>query len=315
MSEIEKIASKHLGKAGDGTVVKPYITPDCVDPTLLVGIPRELNRVGYNITNNDFDGYDIWNCYEVSTLTDSGMPVNAVVQLRYSSASPVIVESKSLKLYLNSFNMYKQGRGFDQVISSIKSRITLDFAEQLGLAVDVHVHGLKGWRYDTQPNRFQEWDNLESECELNGYHLDFNRSSEDPSVLSLRNVVGVVEGYHHSYSLRSNCRVTNQPDWGDIFIYYKANGKEIEAQGLLEYIVSMRKENHFHEEICECVYKRLSTLLGEHMQSLLVVCLYTRRGGIDINPVRMSDESDFEIRSILNDLLGQPGCLFKTERQ
>ena len=86
----------------------------------------------------------------------------------------------------------------------------------------------------------------------------------------------------------SNCRVTNQPDWGDVYI--AINGKkQITKESLLQYIVSMRKENHFHEEICECIYKRLSDILEP--KDLMVACLYTRRGGIDINPVRMSSDS------------------------
>ena len=89
-----------------------------------------------------------------------------------------------------------------------------------------------------------------------------------------------------SDSLRSNCRVTNQPDWGDIYVHIKGR-KTITPESLMQYIVSMRKENHFHEEICECVYKRLWELLSP--SELVVSCLYTRRGGIDINPIRASN--------------------------
>jgi len=85
--------------------------------------------------------------------------------------------------------------------------------------------------------------------------------------------------------LRSNCRVTNQPDWGDVYIAIKGE-KTVTPESLLQYIVSMRKENHFHEEICECIYKRLYDLVNP--DELFVACLYTRRGGIDINPLRAS---------------------------
>ena len=115
--------------------------------------------------------------------------------------------------------------------------------------------------------------------------IEFDHYNEDPDIIKL----GVNEDYrdikYQSKSLRSNCRVTNQPDWGDIFIHIK--GDRIPTpESLLQYIVSMRKENHFHEEICECVYKRLHDLCGP--EELMVACLYTRRGGIDINPVRAS---------------------------
>ena len=87
-------------------------------------------------------------------------------------------------------------------------------------------------------------------------------------------------------SLRSNCRVTNQPDWGDVYIYMKGASLPSDTS-LLKYIVSMRKENHFHEEICETIYKRLHDALSP--EELVVTCLYARRGGIDINPVRASN--------------------------
>ena len=107
MSEIENIASKHLGKAGDGSIVKPYITPDNVDASLLVGVPRHLNRTGYDIQEDNlpFVGVDAWNGYEFSTLLSNGFPVSGWVKFTYDSNTPNIVESKSAKLYLNSYNM------------------------------------------------------------------------------------------------------------------------------------------------------------------------------------------------------------------
>ena len=98
-----------------------------------------------------------------------------------------------------------------------------------------------------------------------------------------------------SRSLRSNCRVTNQPDWGDIYIHINGT-KTVTPESLIRYIVSMRSENHFHEEICEAVYKRLSDLLRP--TELVVACLYTRRGGIDINPIRASSNYLLEMHPI-----------------
>ena len=102
MTNINDIASVHLGKAGDGTVVKPYVTPNNIDPSLLVGIPRKLNRKQYKIDSNNlpFEGLDSWNCYEFSTLMNNGFPISGVLRVIYPANSPNIVESKSLKLYL-----------------------------------------------------------------------------------------------------------------------------------------------------------------------------------------------------------------------
>ena len=115
--------------------------------------------------------------------------------------------------------------------------------------------------------------------------MEFNRYNEDPNILEVVDTVPEIDHNWMSAVLRSNCRVTNQPDWGDIYISIKGN-KTVTPESLLQYIVSMRRENHFHEEICECVYKRLHDLLEP--DNLFVSCLYTRRGGIDINPARAS---------------------------
>jgi len=122
MSLIEQIASKHLGKAGDGTIVKPYVTPDFIDKTLLVPVPRVLNRTQYDIdeANLPFVGIDVWNAYEFSALTNNGFPVVGHVKIVYGANSTNIVESKSLKLYLNSFNMCKLGDLPSQVITTAK---------------------------------------------------------------------------------------------------------------------------------------------------------------------------------------------------
>jgi 7-cyano-7-deazaguanine reductase len=281
MSKIEEIASVHLGKAGDGSVVKPYITPDIIDPTLLVGIPRVLNRTAYNIDDNDlpFVGSDTWNCYEFSTLADNGFPVSGVIRIVYPSDSPNIVESKSLKLYLNSFNMHKCGPTFWDVTDFVEEKINTDLSKALGTSlIDVaFLHSGDGVKPPVA-NIFQT-----VEDSVAAYDLTFDHYNEDPNILKIIEHNDNKWVFHHSGELRSNCRVTNQPDWGDVYIVISGK-KQITEESLLQYIVSMRKENHFHEEICECIYKRLWDLLKP--EELLVACLYTRRGGIDINPVR-----------------------------
>ena len=97
----------------------------------------------------------------------------------------------------------------------------------------------------------------------------------------------IEEVYYHSALLKSNCRVTSQPDWGDVYIHMVGK-KTVDPISLLQYIVSFRDECHFHEEICETIYKRLWDLVKP--DDLVVRCLYARRGGIDINPERASDE-------------------------
>ncbi len=282
MTKIEDIASVHLGKAGDGSVVKPYVTPDSVDPSLLVGVPRVLNRTAYEIDEADlpFEGSDTWNCYEFSTLADNGFPVSGLLRIVYSSDSPNIVESKSLKLYLNSFNMMKNGDSSDIICNNIENRIYEDLSKCLGTEeLDVVLNFEQGLT-----RKPIEGDFIQVENYVDPVDITFDHYNESPDILE------VVESDNYpklwrSAVLRSNCRVTNQPDWGDVYIAIKG-AKTVTPESLLQYIVSMRKENHFHEEICECIYKRLYDRFNP--AELFVACLYTRRGGIDINPVRAS---------------------------
>lgn len=287
-NEIENIASVHLGKAGDGTVVKPYVTPDHVDPDLLVGIPRYLNRDQYDLYADDlpFLGYDVWNCYEFSTLTNNGFPVSGVLRIVYPCDSFKIVESKSLKLYLNSFNMMKCGETIDDVVDFVELKVYQDLSEVLGDDVRVTLHNSTSTTIS--PFGVVKFETLEERLADDLPNISFEHTNEDPKILQTKGTDYTDQFFFwHSSVLRSNCRVTNQPDWGDVYIVINST-KTVTPESLLQYIVSMRKENHFHEEITECIYKRLWDLLEP--KELLVACLYTRRGGIDINPVRASHQ-------------------------
>ena len=283
MKELDKIVSKHLGKAGDGSIVKPYVTPDRADKSLLVPVPRVLNRTEYKIDDDDlpFVGYDSWNCYEVSFLLENGFPVSGVVKLVYPADSECIIESKSLKLYMNSYNMHKMGCTITNAIRSVERKITDDLTNALDTEVDVTFH------YDEQ-NELPvapitgHFVRLESLVDVE--EIEFTEYEESPETLDRAPMLGFMPFQVTSSALRSNCRITNQPDWGDIYVHI--SGEDcVTPESLMRYIVSMRKENHFHEEICECVFKRLKDILADDTE-ILVACLYTRRGGIDINPIR-----------------------------
>ena len=279
--ELNKLVGVHLGKAGDGTAVKPYVTPDTVDSTLLVSVPRILNRTAYEIdeSNLPFVGVDAWNAYEFSTLLVNGFPVSGWLKFTYSSESPNIVESKSVKLYLNSYNMAKLVTTTDDMWQ-VEEKIASDLSEAVGAEVDVFVR----WGdVDTVRPIVGDFTSLEHYCNIG--KMTFDEYNESPNTLQVVPSIGRYEKWR-SYSLRSNCRVTNQPDWGDVYVHIKGE-RAVTPESLLKYIVSMRKENHFHEEIAECIYKRLFDLLQP--EELFVACLYTRRGGIDINPIRASD--------------------------
>ena len=270
--EVVDIASKHLGTVG-GAGYKDTYAPD-----LLVKIPRALNREGYGLTGEEFKGVDVWNAYEVSAITTKGQPVAGMLKIVCPSDSSHHVESKSIKLYLNSFNMTQIGTTAADCISGIEARVKRDLDELLETDTTVSFYTseleMDSLSFSEEYIDLGELTNLDE--------LDFTAFKSDASQLE---ELEETECKYKSNLLRSNCRVTNQPDWGDVFI--KIKGKKLPtADSLAKYIVSHRTVSHFHEEICEMVYKHLTD--AYEPEQLMVACLYTRRGGLDINPVRAS---------------------------
>ena len=247
-------------------------------PEILVAVPRYLNREQYNIeeANLPFVGVDAWHAYELGFLTQKGLPVTGILKLVYPCKSEFLVESKSFKLYLNSFNMGKYGVNRDQAISTVLEIIKKDLSDLLKVEVELYFHSSYNSTYD-----FIDYQLLENLPEAD-YEV-FDIYKEDKSLLSGVPGDNMEEVRISSNLLRSNCKITHQPDWGSIFIFIKSN-YQIDKISVLKYLVSIRDENHFHEEICEMVYKRLLDAFAP--EEIMVSCLYTRRGGIDICPVR-----------------------------
>ena len=276
--EVVDIASKHLGKVGgDGY-------KDTYSPELLVKVPRYLNREGYGLTSDSFIGVDTWNCYEVSAITTKGQPVAGMLKIVCPSNSEFHVESKSIKLYLNSFNMTRIGDNAADCISGIEARVKRDLDELLGTTTTVTFYASD---IETEPLTFQEFSDLGEVIDLD--QIDFTAFQSDSSQLAVEDTDEEAKWVKLSSNLlRSNCRVTNQPDWGDVFI--KMKSKNLPAvDSIAKYIVSHRTVSHFHEEICEMVFKHLTD--AYEPEQLMVACLYTRRGGLDINPIRATHQS------------------------
>jgi len=267
---VKEIASKHLGKVGGDGYSDQY------NPDLLVKIPRNLNREGYGLTGEEFVGVDVWNAYEVSAITTKGQPVAGMLKIVCPSDSEFHVESKSIKLYLNSFNMTKLGDNAADCISVIEARVKRDLDELLETNTTVSFYASD---FETEPLSFsEEYEEISDIVDLD--QIDFTAFKSDASQLESGDKT---ELKVRSNLLRSNCRVTNQPDWGDVFIYIQ--GEETPTpESLAKYIVSHRTVSHFHEEICEMIYAHLTERFKP--EQLMVSCLYTRRGGIDINPIR-----------------------------
>jgi 7-cyano-7-deazaguanine reductase len=284
----DKIASKYLGKKIEGYAQ--------YDPSILVAVPREENRKQYNIKNEDlpFDGVDVWHAYEFSTLTENSIPISRVLKLKYSCKSKYIVESKSLKLYLNSFNMNNFGSSVDESLNICKNLIQADLSKKLETEVEVNF-----LEYNTPKEEiFSEYVNIMDFIDQKS--LKIEKFKEAPETLEIEHLNKTTEFRLKFDSLRSNCRVTHQPDFGDAFIYYQSQ-KHIKEASLVKYLTSFRSEYHFHEECCEMIFKRLSDVLDKK-DKLMVCALYTRRGGIDICPIRTSKNFTLPDISKLSDI-------------
>ena len=255
--------------------------PHHCSPEMLVSVPRELNREEYDISDDNlpFYGVDVWHAYELSFMTKKGLPVSGLLKIVYPCDNPAIVESKSLKLYLNSFNMEPYGDTPDEGIRQIEGIIKRDLSELLKTEIKLNIFVKE---VANTPFDYKDYSLLE---EMPGVkNISFNTFKEASHLLT--------SDKHESFSfkvathlLRSNCKVTFQPDWGSAFIYIKGETRPTQ-ESILKYLVSFRNENHFHEEVCEMIYKRLWDTF--HPDELAVTCIYTRRGGIDITPIRVS---------------------------
>ncbi len=276
-NEVIKIAGKHLGKVG-GEGYK-----DTYDPSLLVPIPRHFNRESYGIKEGDlpFCGGDVWNAYEVSALTEKGLPVSGMMKIYYDADSPLHVESKSIKLYLNSFNMTKFGQTAKECQEFVQETVAKDLSEALQTKVDV--------KFFTNDYGFEidfgtEYVDIAQMVNLDEIYFDTFKSDSN-QLKSIDHATGTLK--IKSNLLRSNCRVTNQPDWGDVYIHIEGSNMP-DFESLAKYIVSHRQVSHFHEEICEMVFVHLQEAFNP--EKLMVACLYTRRGGLDINPIRATHQ-------------------------
>lgn len=280
--QINDIAATLLGQAGGKGYSETY------DKSLLVRIPRSLNRETYQIDEDNlpFIGGDIWNAYEVSAVTKAGRPVSGVMKIWCEADSKYHVESKSIKLYLNSFNMTPFGENAEECITIIEETVANDLSELLETNVTCKLH-TRGDVYSSA-DVFSDYEELEDLIDLDAVDYSVTELEKLDITAPTKEFRPLLK--FRTNLLRSNCRVTNQPDWGDLFIYIKGNETDgvFSLDSFTSYIVSHRQVNHFHEEVVEFVFKKI---LDEYNPEELMVCaMYTRRGGIDINPIRSTHE-------------------------
>ena len=267
-----------MSQQSDPSILSPLGKPteyrSTYAPELLYPIPRQLKRdeLGISAASLPFVGEDIWNAYEVSWLNPRGKPVVALATFWVPATSPNLVESKSLKLYLNSFNQ----TAFADA-SAVEATLRLDLSAAAGAPVSAKIEVLSS---RPQPTLGYPQGILLDD-------LDIACDTYQPAPQQLVAVDGEkVEEILYSHLLKSNCLVTGQPDWAMVVIRYR--GRPIDHAGLLRYIVSFRDHNEFHEQCVERIYCDIQRQCAP--EALAVHARYTRRGGLDINPFRSSGE-------------------------
>ncbi|OKP02128.1 NADPH-dependent 7-cyano-7-deazaguanine reductase QueF [Xenorhabdus eapokensis] len=256
------------------TLGKPTPYRDNYDPTLLQAVPRSMNRepLGLFPDSLPFHGADIWTMYELSWLNARGVPQVAIGHVSLDATSENLIESKSFKLYLNSFN---QTRFADW--ETVQKTLQQDLSACANGNIEVALHPL----HDFSQQPIGEFagkciDNQDIDIDDYQFKRDYlNNAATGP----------VVEETLVSHLLKSNCLITNQPDWGSVMIRYQ--GAKIDQEKLLRYLVSFRHHNEFHEQCVERIFNDVMTLCAP--EKLTVYARYTRRGGLDINPWRSNE--------------------------
>jgi len=248
------------------------------NPGLLQGVPRSLSRDTLNLAGSGlpFDGIDTWTGYELSWLNLKGKPNVAILECHVPITSKNLIESKSFKLYLNSFNQTKFASAED-----VRQVLQADLSACAGEPVEVKL--ILPEQFSSL--QFQEFNGTL----LDSLDVEIDQYSPNTQYLTVaKNETGIQETLV-SHLLKSNCLITSQPDWASIQIRYE--GKAIEHEGLLKYLISFRQHNEFHEQCVERIYNDIM----QHCQpdKLTVCARYTRRGGLDINPFRSNYEAPF----------------------
>lgn len=257
------------------TLGKTTAYRDTYDASLLQGVPRSLNRdpLGLKADSLPFHGGDIWTLYELSWLNARGLPQVAVGHVKLDYTSVNLVESKSFKLYLNSFNQTRF-ESWEAVQRTLESDLSACAQGKVTVAL-YRIDELEG-----QPiAHFHGTCIDDQEIEIDNYQFD---------TAWLENAASgnLVEETLVSHLLKSNCLITHQPDWGSVQIQYR--GAKIDREKLLRYLVSFRNHNEFHEQCVERIFNDILHFCQP--ETLSVYARYTRRGGLDINPWRSNGD-------------------------
>lgn len=288
-NNLNDIASKSLGSSASYA-----IHTDSHDATLLNPMPRKLAREGWNISGDEFVGYDTWHCHEATFLLDNGAPIAGTLKYVYPCNSEYMVESKSAKLYLNTFDMCKMGSTVKTAIHNYVMQVKTDLEKALQTNVDVEffksgeeamgVFPMAGY-LDLQEFLGTDIESLEiADYNAAQNHLKFEKAAYAGFAHNAKNDKPVYVNKFFTNALRSRCRHTKQKDTGAAYIMINTCDSVVCPASLYKQIVSLREVNEFHEFCAEKLYTEI--MACPEVESCCVTLLYSRRGSLDINPCR-----------------------------
>lgn len=282
---INDIAAKSLGSDNSYAVFT-----DTFDPSLLVPMPRALAREDYGITGKEFIGWDAWHCHEATFLLNNGVPVAGTLKIVYSADSEFMVESKSIKLYLNTFDMCKMGNNLSSAIKNYEKQVSSDLTKALGTSVHVKFH--KNHADVNANNPVYDYEDIYENMGDDIYYMN-NIDYSGDNTYKITNKIGKSGKKSKIFKfgtnvLRSRCRHTKQKDTGSAYVYLELEPDyEVNVENLLRQILQLREKNEFHEFCSEVLFTKF--MGQEGVLNCMVTLLYARRGSLDINPVRSSD--------------------------
>jgi 7-cyano-7-deazaguanine reductase len=282
-SNMSEVAAKTLGSANSYAVYT-----DTFDPSQLNPMPRALARGDWGIKGDEFVGYDTWHCHEATFLLNNGLPMAGTLKIVCPASSEFMVESKSFKLYLNTFDMCKMGDTIPQAIENYEKQVAKDISACIGAEVKVAF--------------FRQGEEKMYEGDPGAFYLDMLRLIGNKGLEAME--VTDYDGKESHFKvtpgesgedlfvmtnlLRSRCRHTKQKDTGAAYFRIVTKKGTVDLQSLLKEVIALREVNEFHEFCSEKLFKSITN--HPDVEDCVVMLLYARRGSLDINPVRASKE-------------------------
>ena len=282
-SNMSEVAAKTLGSANSYAVYT-----DTFDPSQLNPMPRALARGDWGIKGDEFVGYDTWHCHEATFLLNNGLPMAGTLKIVCPASSEFMVESKSFKLYLNTFDMCKMGDTIPQAIENYEKQVAKDISACIGAEAKVAF--------------FRQGEEKIYEGDPGAFYLDMLRliGNKDLEAMEVTDydgkeshfkVIPSTDGedlFVMTNLLRSRCRHTKQKDTGAAYFRIVTKTGTVDLQSLLKEVIALREVNEFHEFCSEKLFKAITN--HPDVEDCVVMLLYARRGSLDINPVRASKE-------------------------